>query len=68
MIMSTYIAGVHAVCVWRSLSGGHSWAAGASLGPAKHGLRPAAEGIEPQVPDALYPLLPQQARLRPKLH
>lgn len=59
------LQGLHALCVWRPADRGHGGPQGAGVGPAQHGLRAAAQGVQPQVPDALHPRLPQQAGAAP---
>lgn len=62
------LSGVHNVCVWRPTSRRDGWTEDSGLGPEEHGIRPATPGVQPQIPNPLYPLLPQQAGLRPQLH
>lgn len=64
MIFSTFrsvLKGVHPVGVGRPADRGHGRPQGAGVGPAEHGLRAAAPRVQPQVPDALHPRVPQQA-------
>lgn len=54
-------AGLHIGHVWRKGGGGHRQQARVDLGPSQHGLlsQPKAR-LQPQVPDALHTMLPQQ--------
>lgn len=64
MIFSTsrsFLKGVHPVGVGRPADRGHCRPQGAGVGLAEHGLRAAAPRVQPQVPDALHPRVPQQA-------
>lgn len=53
--------GVHPLGVRRQADRGHCGPPSAGVGPAEHGLRAAAPGVQPQVPDALHTGVPQQA-------
>ena len=57
---SSLCPGVHAVGGQGQTDRRNSWAEGAGVGSEEHGLRSAAAGVQPQVPDPLYQSLPQQ--------
>lgn len=54
--------------MWGQAGGGDCRAKDPGLGPKEHGIRPTEEGVQSQVPDTLYPMLPQQTGIRTQLH
>lgn len=68
MLIFIYTAGVHDVRVWGQAGGGDCRAEDPGLGPEEHGIRPTEAGVQSQVPDTLYPMLPQQTGIRTQLH
>lgn len=61
-------SGVHNVGVWRQTGGWNSWAQSSCLGSQKHGLRAAASGVEPEIPDKVYQVFSQQAGICSQLY
>ena len=57
----SFLKGVYPVGVGRPADRGHCRPQSAGVGLAEHGLRAAAPRVQPQVPDALHPSIPQQA-------
>lgn len=55
-----FLEGLHAVSVWGQADCGHSRSEGAGVGFEEHGVRSAAKGIQPEVPDPLHQSIPQQ--------
>lgn len=57
----SFLKGVYPLCVWGPADRGHRGPQGAGVGPAEHGLRAAAPGVQPEVPDALHTGVSKQA-------
>lgn len=55
-----FLEGLHPLCVWGQTDCGDSRSQGAGVGSEEHGIRSAAKGIQPEVPDPLHQSIPQQ--------
>lgn len=55
-----FLEGLHPLCVWGQTDCGDSRSEGAGVGFEEHGIRSAAKGIEPEIPDPLHQSIPQQ--------
>jgi hypothetical protein len=60
--------GVHNVSVWGQVSGWHGRTTDSGVGPEEHGIRPATERVQSQIPDSLYPMLPEQTGICTQLN
>lgn len=60
-----FLKGVHLVGVRGQADCGYSRPPSAGVGPEEYGLCAAAQGVQPEVPDALHPRLPKQAGTGP---
>ena len=57
----SFSKGVHPVSVWRPADCGHCRPQSVGVGLAEHGLRAAAPGVQPEVPDSLHTGVSKQA-------
>lgn len=55
-----FLEGLHPLSVWGQTDCGDSRSEGAGVGFEEHGIRSAAEGIQPEIPDPLHQSIPQQ--------
>lgn len=52
--VSLFVIGVHTLCGWGQADSGNSWKACLGVGPKEHGVRPAEERVQSQVPDTCH--------------
>lgn len=57
----SFLKGVYALSVWRPADCGHCRPQSVGVGLTEHGLRAAAPGVQPQVPDSLHTSISKQA-------
>lgn len=55
-----FLEGLHPLSVWGQADCGDSRSEGAGVGFEEHGIRSAAKGVEPEIPDSLHQSIPQQ--------